>query len=237
MWGTDFVSPGGEDYLKSLVKPLGLNREMSVLDLSAGPGGPARCVHTASGAWVTGLEANPLLAEHGAARSVKLGLKKQAGVSHYDPHALTIERRFDAIFSKELFFTVQDKRKLFGDIHAGLKPFGQLLFLDYVLEDGNSAPQRWLDREPLEPFPVTAGETKRLLTKARFDVRITEDCTAVQLDQIGVGLAILERHLVSHTLDPDTTRAVKEEVELWVARAEALRHGLKVYRYYALAME
>ena len=36
IWGDGFTSPGGDDYIPELVKPLGLNPAMSVLDLAAG---------------------------------------------------------------------------------------------------------------------------------------------------------------------------------------------------------
>src|SRR3954447_19600443 len=39
LWGDVFTSPGGDDYIPELVKPLGLNPAMSVLDLAAGLGG------------------------------------------------------------------------------------------------------------------------------------------------------------------------------------------------------
>src|SRR5579864_1581873 len=35
LWGEGFIGPGGADYVPDLVKPLGLDKTMSVLDLSA----------------------------------------------------------------------------------------------------------------------------------------------------------------------------------------------------------
>jgi len=55
LWGEGFVSPGSEDYLPTLVKPLGLNPAMSVLDLGAGLGGTTRLMAKQFGAWVSAI--------------------------------------------------------------------------------------------------------------------------------------------------------------------------------------
>ena len=56
IWGGDFVSPGDAEHILDLVKPLGLNPKMSLLDFGAGIGGPARAISKEFGVWITGLE-------------------------------------------------------------------------------------------------------------------------------------------------------------------------------------
>lgn len=87
IWGTGFVLPGGVELISTLIKPLGLNPAMTVLELGCGLGGATRCM-AATGCWVTGLEASPFLAEQGMLRSTKAGLAKQAPVQVYDPERL-----------------------------------------------------------------------------------------------------------------------------------------------------
>src|SRR5215469_13451931 len=49
LWGDGFVMPGDADFVLELVKPFGLTPAMSMLDLSAGLGGPARAIAQAFG--------------------------------------------------------------------------------------------------------------------------------------------------------------------------------------------
>ncbi len=81
MWGEGFVTPGGEAVSDMLIKPLGLNKQMSVLDLSAGLGGRMRKATEETGASFTGLEPDPGIAKRGMEMSVKAG-KGQARHRH-----------------------------------------------------------------------------------------------------------------------------------------------------------
>jgi 2-polyprenyl-3-methyl-5-hydroxy-6-metoxy-1,4-benzoquinol methylase len=236
MWGEGLTTPGGREYTESLVKPLGLDKSMSVLDLSAGLGGLTRTMHRVYGAWITGLEANPLLAEYGHAYSKKARLEKQAPVSHYDPNNFRIDRRYDAIFAKETLFTVADKGALFRQIAEAIKPGGQLLLIDYLVTSHEAMPglRMWSDVEPVEPFPWSIDEAKETLARLRFDVRVAEDVTGRQIGFIASALSVLQTHLQSHELDAETRQAVHTEVNLWAKRAEALMKGLKLYRFHAL---
>jgi cyclopropane fatty-acyl-phospholipid synthase-like methyltransferase len=236
MWGEGLTTPGGRDYMESLVKPLGLTKAMSVLDLSAGLGGLTRTIHRVYGAWVTGLEANPMLAQYGMEYSKKGGLRKQAPISHYDPNAFKIDRRYDAIFAKETLFTVADKGALFRKINESMKPGGQVMLIDYVLTSQDVLPnlKAWSDVEPQEPFPWSIDEAKETFRRLGFDVRVAEDGTAYQISSIASALSILQKHLESHELDEETRTAVTSEVGLWAKRAEALMKGLKLYRFHAI---
>jgi len=236
LWGKGFVGPGGEDYVPDLVKPLGLDKTMSVLDLSAGLGGITRMIATHSGAWVTGLELSPMLAERGAEYTKKADLTKQAPISHYDPNHLSPGRKFDAIFAKEIFFCL-DKEKILTQIKQCLKPGGQLLFTDYLLADSINLEGLggWAEAERLEPHPWRPSETAACLKSLGFDLRIAQDMTDVQLRLIMTRLAEFHDFLQEHELDAETRHAVTVEVALWARRAEALRHGLKLYRVHCLA--
>jgi cyclopropane fatty-acyl-phospholipid synthase-like methyltransferase len=222
--------------MESLVKPLGLNKTMSVLDMSAGLGGLTRTIHRVYGAWVTGIEANPLLAQYGMAYSKKANLQKQAPISHYDPSAFNVDRRYDAIFAKETLFTVADKGALFRKINDSIKPGGQLLLIDYVVTGQDVLPslRQWSDVEPQEPFPWSIDEARETLKRLGFDVRVAEDGTSRQVGFIASALSILQKHLQNHELDAETRTAVTTEVGLWAKRAEALMKGLKLYRFHAL---
>ncbi len=237
IWGPGFCTPGSEEFIPTLVKPLGLNPAMSALDIGAGLGGATRAMAQQYGAWVTGLEPNPVLAEGGAFRSQKAGLARQAPVLACDLENFSWSKRVDAIFAKEAFFAVRNKDGLIDGIEMALKPRGQLLFTDYVLDHSQLRGRDydgWLQAEPVEPHPWTVEQYTAALAQRNLDIRITEDNSDTQRVLIMTAIQALVKHLETVSMDRDTKVAVVEEVEMWARRVAALSAGLRYYRFYAL---
>jgi len=237
LWGEGFIGPGREDYLPTLVKPLGLNPAMSVLDLGAGLGGTTRLMAGKFGAWVTGLEVSPLLVKEGKDRSYQLGLVRQAPIEAYDPEDFRYGKRVDAIFAKEAFFAVANKEGLIDGVCAALKPRGQLLFTDYVAEPeaaDNRTFQSWLTREPQVVSPWSVAQYQAALEQRQLDLRICEDITDQLRHLILTSIQALTDHLAQFGLAQETKLHLLDEVELWAMRVAALQNGLRCYRFYAL---
>jgi SAM-dependent methyltransferase len=239
IWGEGYATPGADDFIPYLVKPLGLTPAMSVLDMSAGLGGTTRFMASTYGCWVTGLEASPVLAAVGQERTAGASMVRQASIAHYDPETFQPppRKRFDCIFAKEAFAFVKNREALTEAVSACLKPKGQLLFTDYVLggsDEIGPAVRVWADREPVEPHVQTVAQVSRSLQKNEFDVRITEDITKRHRSQIVRSIQQLIGFLEHHRLDPETKVAVIDEVELWARRVSALDAGLRCYRFLAI---
>lgn len=237
IWGVGFCTPGSTEFVPTLVKPLGLNPAMSVLDIGAGLGGAGRTMAQQYGAWVTGLENNPVLAEAGMARAQKAGLGRQAPVLYADLETLVWDKRVDAVFSKEALFTIRNKEGMIDCIEAALKPRGQLLFTDYIIDPETPRGRDfdlWQEREPVEPHPWTVEQYVAALQQRNMDMRITEDNTDLHRSNILTAIQSLVDHLETVSMDRDTKIAVVEEVELWARRVAALSAGLRVYRFYAM---
>ncbi|WP_207484198.1 SAM-dependent methyltransferase [Arenibaculum pallidiluteum] len=237
IWGKGFATPGGDDFLPYLLKPLGLNPKMSVLDLSAGLGGATRLMAKTYGCWVTGLESSPVLAEAAQLRSVAAGLAKQAPITRYDPETPKLSKRFDCVFSKEFLVFVKNREGITDAIEAAMKPGGQLLFTDYVLETpgvGGAPLKSWVDHEPMTPYPKTVAEVVNSLQQRNLDIRITEDITDKHRHLVITAIQTLTGFLEKHALDHETKVAVMDEVELWARRVAALQDGLRCYRFFAL---
>ncbi|WP_114860834.1 SAM-dependent methyltransferase [Azospirillum brasilense] len=237
LWGEGFNTPGGHDHIPYLVKPLGLNPAMSVLDLSAGLGGTSRTMASKYGCWVTGLEASELLAKEGMIRSFKEGLEKKAPIETYDPENFSYPKRVDAIVYKEGMFSVRGKDQLFDGMELALKPRGHLLMTDYVIEPalaGAKAVQVWCDKEPMQPRLWSKDQMAAAFAQRNLDLRIAEDITDTHRSLIVSAIQGLVEHLERHHLDHETKLAVMDEVELWVRRVSAIEAGMKVCRFYAL---
>lgn len=237
IWGAGFVIPGGVELISTLVKPLGLNPAMTVLELGCGLGGATRCMAAQFGCWVTGLDSSPFLVEQGMERSAKAGQSKQAPVQLFDPENLKYGKRVDAVFAKEAFFTIRDKTTLFDRIEALLKPRGQMMITDYVIDPearNSKAILSWADREPLEPHLWTLQGALDAFAQCNLDLRVHEDITEPHRNHIVGSIKALMEHLEKHHMDKDTKVNVIDEVEAWAQRVTALHSGLKCYRFYGI---
>lgn len=238
MWGEDFVGPGGEAAVAELIKPFGLNKEMSVLNPGAGLGGAARFMARKYGSWVTGVEVSPMLAALGMERSGKESMAKQAPIVEFDPDNIAISRRYDCIFGQDAFLAVSDQDKLYQQLSACLKPGGQLMLVDYCLAD-DADPNlpilaAWAARELQTPYPQTIGATTERLKRNKLEVRIVDDQTPITQFKITKALGGLRDFLNTVSM-PDTTKlAVLEEVELWAVRVAAFSAGLRYQRFFAI---
>ena len=238
IWGQGFSTPGGDEFVSTLFKPFGLNEEMSVLDLGAGLGGAARAMARETGAWVTGYESDEVLQRAAMARSIKAGMEKRAPVVLFEWDDLKLEKRFEAIFSKEAFFAVRWKEALFETLRQAMKPKGQMVFTDYALKHSAKtagAVSVWRDTEPEKPYPQTVGQTVEQLQANGFDVRTSEDITETYCAQVLGAWETLTTTLPQTAKTDQFKGMVIDEGEKWMRRLAALNSGdLRVYRYYAM---
>jgi ubiquinone/menaquinone biosynthesis C-methylase UbiE len=239
VWGPGFAGPGGEERILELVKPLGLNPAMSLLELGAGLGGAARIMADHFGVWVSGLEADPPLAEAGMELSTIAGLAKKAPVNVVDPENLEPQSKaYDCVFSKESLFTVKDKDRLFEVIDLTLKDRGQMLFTDFVLAEpdlSSPAIDAWLAAERVTPRPWALEDYAKVLTHHKLDTRISEDITDETRKQITECWANYMSRVDQTSLDDAMSSALVSEAEMWTRRVKLMEAGdLKVCRILAV---
>jgi cyclopropane fatty-acyl-phospholipid synthase-like methyltransferase len=240
LWGIGYIMPGDEQYVLELVKPFGLTPAMSMLDLSAGLGGPARAIAQAFGTYVTGLERSPERAKRGMDMSVTANLAKRATIAQYNPE--TIELRphgFDCILGRGATYSVVEKERLLRVIFQGLKQRGQLLLNEFTVDTtASDRPElaAWMARESYPPALWTIEQYCDCLTSLGFDIRVVEDVTAHYRTMIIAGWARLLKAVDLKRMPRSHLRTVVNEAELWALRYAALQSGaLHVYRLHALA--
>ncbi len=239
VWGPGFVGPGGEEAILNLVKPFCLNPAMSLLELGARLGGAARIMADHFGVWVTGLEADSNLVEAGMELSTMAGLAKKAPIKSFDPEHFEVQpKSFDCVFSRDFFFTVEDKDRLLKMIDFALKDRGQLLFTDFVAaEPGRSTPalQEWIAAEPETPHLWTVEDYTKALAALKFDVRIAEDITADLCKQVTTRWASYMAGVDQSALESEAAAALVDEVKFWTRRVKVMEAGdLKAYRIMGL---
>jgi cyclopropane fatty-acyl-phospholipid synthase-like methyltransferase len=239
LWGKGFVSPGDEQYVLEMVKPFGLTPAMSMLDLSAGLGGPARVIAKAFGTYVTGLERSPERAKRGMQMSVEANLAKRAMISQYNPE--TIELRpnsFDCILGRGSTYSIVEKERLFRVVYQGLKQRGQLLFNEFTVDPAFAdRPElaAWMARESFPPALWSIEQYQDCLTSLGFDIRVVADVTAVYRSMIVAGWARMLKEVDLKAMARNHLITVINEAELWMLRIAALQSGaLHVYRVHAI---
>ena len=239
LWGKGFVSPGDEQYILDMVKPFGLTPAMSMLDLSAGLGGPARVIAKAFGTYVTGLERSPERATRGMAMSVEENLAKRATISQYNPESLELRpNSFDCILGRGATYSIVEKERLFRVVYQGLKQRGQLLFNEFTVDPvfaDRPELAAWMARESFPPALWSIEQYQDCLTSLGFDIRVVVDVTGLYRSMILAGWASMLKEVNLKAMARNHLITVINEAELWMLRIAALQSGaLHVYRVHAI---
>ena len=245
LWGGDFVTPGDGEHVIELVKPLGLNPKMSMLDFGAGIGGPARAMAKEFGVWITGLEPSRDFVQAGMELSAGAGMAKRVVISGVETEKPVLpERRFDCIFAKESLGVVPDKDRLFAAMSKSLKPGGHVLLTDYVLtrEDGDQENAAWVEQNRAAlgiGHPWRQSELHRAMDEAGLDLRINEDITDLYMKLVLGRWQLWEsfaRDLDDGSADaPERMQLLLDKAKLWTSRMAALRASdIRIYRFHAI---
>ncbi len=239
IWGNGFSFPGGADHVINLVKPFGLGKEKSMLDIGCGLGGATRAIAKHFDTWTMGLEASKNLAEAGMKVSEQSGLGRRAPIEWFDPDSVSLQQsKFDCAFCRQVLAPLSDKRRMLGEIQKGLKPGGQLLITDFMLaapSASGAAVKTWLGAEDHPPHPWTAAEYQQALKRLKIDVRVTEDMTHEFRSLVMEGWGRLAQMLAPKVFTKEQGQQLMRELELWCLRVGALDSGeLKVGRIFAI---
>lgn len=241
VFGGGGLTPGGIPAMMQLVKPLGLDPTMSVLEFGANIGGATRAIAEEFGAWITGIESSPVLVEIAKIRAHTSGMAKKAPVLQESLEAPEIRARYyNAIYSRDVLYTVGKKDAVIATFVQALRPKGQITFMDYVGADDlalvSAEINAWKQREPLPVHLWTAERYRQALTIQKLDVRTIEDMSDEVRRDIVAGWGTYLKTLDLKALTSSANASVMiQEAELWASRFKALASGrLKVVRVYAM---
>jgi cyclopropane fatty-acyl-phospholipid synthase-like methyltransferase len=242
VFGGGALTPGGIPAIMQLVKPLGLDPTMSVLEFGAGIGGATRAMAEEFGAWITGIESSPVLVEIARLRAQMSGMQKKAPVLQESLESPEVRARYyNAIYARDVLYTVGKKDALLAILVQALRPRGQLTFIDYVAADDlalvSSEINDWKAREPVSVSLWTAERYRQALTVQKLDVRTIEDLSDEVMRDILAAWGNYLKTLDIKGLGVSSTNAgiLMKEAELWVSRYNALHSGrLRAVRVYAM---
>ncbi len=239
VWGAGFNGPVDAAWVATFGAPLALDSKMSAVNLGAGLGGVTRAMASATGAWVTGYESNPELAEAGMELSTITGLAKRAPIQAYDPANPSLKRNScNAIVSVDALHTIPDKPALYSAVFEALRLGGHFLFTDYLslgARRDTPAFQEWLKLEPGPAHLTTPDEVKTALQGTGFDVRIVENISNEMRHLATLGWAKFAEALRKKNFDRRLGAALTDELALWLARLRVMEAGeIGAFRVHAM---
>jgi sarcosine/dimethylglycine N-methyltransferase len=156
----------------------GITAGMSVLDVGAGIGGPARFLAAATGCRVTGVDLSEPFVE--AARYLNERTGQSGQVSFQTANALDLpfdDGSFDAVLLQHVAMNIADRARLYHEIRRVLKSRGRFATFDIVSAGGEPRyPVPWA-RTPQTSFLLTAAATGEAIQRAGFRTLAWQDDT------------------------------------------------------------
>jgi len=136
IYGRAFVSTGGLESTKEIVKNLGLQPGMKVLDVGSGLGGSAFHMAMEFGADVHGLDLSHNMLSLAQERLQELEILSNVTFAYGDILESDFQNEFDVIYSRDAFLHIHDKARLFKTLLNSLKSGGLLFITDYCWGEG-----------------------------------------------------------------------------------------------------
>lgn len=228
LWGEGFLSPGGADEVKLVLKDIDLNNK-SILDIGCGTGGVEVVL---AGEFdidrVTGIDVEPQLVERTQKLVDKKGLSAKVKVELVDPGPLGFaNNEFDIVFSKDSMIHIPDKNAIFSEILRVLKPGGVFAASDWLVgENADSSPEwaRVRNLSHLDFKVFTAAETELAMRQAGFEQVSTLDRNAWYASNSATEYRQLEGPLRERILEV----ADEEVYEHWMKVRRAFRDSAAV---------
>jgi MPBQ/MSBQ methyltransferase len=170
----------GRQATLELARAAGLARGAQVLDVGSGIGGPSRCLARDFGCQVTGIDLSADYCRVATMLAARVALTECVSYRQGDALDLPFTRHsFDAVWSQHVAMNIADKAALYRQMYRVLTPGGTLAIYDVIAGPGGMVhfPVPWA-RTPASSFLATAGELRRSIATAGFEIVHWHDDTA-----------------------------------------------------------
>ena len=176
--GLDQFHTRGLAATAELAELAGIAADMSVLDIGAGVGGPARYLAATYGCRVKGVDLSESFVEAARYLTERTGQSGQASFEAASALALPFEDGgFDIALLQHVAMNIADRARLYREIRRVLKSGGRFATFDAVSIGGDPHyPVPWA-RTPATSFLLTAAATREAIEAAGFRVLEWRDDT------------------------------------------------------------
>ncbi|HEV2271589.1 MAG TPA: methyltransferase domain-containing protein [Steroidobacteraceae bacterium] len=155
-----------------------ISARMSVLDIGAGIGGPARFLAETHGCRVTGIDLSEPFVE--AARYLTERTGQSGQVSFQTASALELPfdgGSFDVVLLQHVAMNISDRARLYREIRRVIKSGGRFATFDVVLKGAEPHyPVPWA-KTPVTSFLLTPAATREAIDAAGFRALVWQDDT------------------------------------------------------------
>ena len=133
LWGIGFLSPGGPDEVREILRDITI-RDTTVLDIGCGTGGPDIVIaRDLAPKRIIGIDIEPFLIEKSQRNIARAGMGNVVDIRLVEAGPLPFEdQSFDVVFSKDSLIHVEDKAALYREVLRVLKPGGQFAASDWL---------------------------------------------------------------------------------------------------------
>jgi len=241
IWGDGYSGPGNDRFYCDMVRPMGLNSELSMLELGAGLGGGARAIAKEFGVWVLGFEQDRELQAAGRELSEFAGLGRKAEICQFQPKTLELpHRKYDCVFGKEFMSTIADKRPMIQQIEKSLKYGGHFMIADFAIEDDDRrAPeiQKWLKSRHAPRNILSPKSMAATIVESGLENRVARDITDQYMQMITDAWRCWQDVVqeIEHYVEREAIfKELQGQVLIWTELIDILRAGnLRFFSYHA----
>ncbi len=169
----------GAEVSLEIAEESGISKELKILDIGCGIGGPARMLAGDFGCKVTGIDLTREFIRTAGLLSELVGLQDLTDFIEADATKLPFEdETFDVAWTQHVQMNIKEKSKLYSEMKRVLKNGGLFIYYD-IFSKGNGQiyfPVPWADEESMS-FLFTIDELKKILVDLGFTAIKTKDQT------------------------------------------------------------
>ena len=179
----EFHIKGAEVSLE-MAKEAELSKELKVLDVGCGIGGPARMIADVFGCSVTGVDLTNEFIRTASLLSQLVGLSGKTEFMTADATELPFEDNiFDVVWTQHAQMNIEEKEKLYSEIHRVLKREGRFIYYDIFSSENEDLkfPLPWADDSSIS-FLIELNDFGRLMKETGFKELLRKERTSDSID-------------------------------------------------------
>lgn len=179
----EFHIKGAEVSLE-MAKEAELSKELKVLDVGCGIGGPARMIADVFGCSVTGVDLTNEFIRTASLLSQLVGLSGKTEFMTADATELPFEDNiFDVVWTQHAQMNIEEKEKLYSEIHRVLKREGRFIYYDIFSSEKEDLkfPLPWADDSSIS-FLIELNDFGRLMKETGFKELLRKERTSESID-------------------------------------------------------
>lgn len=179
----EFHIKGAEVSLE-MAKEAELSKELKVLDVGCGIGGPARMIADVFGCSVTGVDLTNEFIRTASLLSQLVGLSGKTEFMTADATELPFEDNiFDVVWTQHAQMNIEEKEKLYSEIHRVLKREGRFIYYDIFSSEKEDLkfPLPWADDSSIS-FLIKLNDFGRLMKETGFKELLRKERTSDSID-------------------------------------------------------